>query len=90
MGNEPLVERLREQGVGAARERSLGVSGQCTRDAALLYTLLLLLFSGKDGKNSKVSNIYMCVYMYRYILNSAAYGGVAGSAIAVVWGCFWG
>lgn len=61
MGNEPLAERLREQGAGAARERSLGVSGQCTPDAALLYTLLLLLFSGKDGKSSKVSNIYMCV-----------------------------
>lgn len=52
MGNESLAERLREQGTGAAREKSPG---------GLLYTLLLLLFSGKDGKSSKVSNIYVCV-----------------------------
>lgn len=68
MGNEPFAERLREQGMGAARERSRGVRGH-RGDAALLYTLLLLiLFSNVGGKSSVLSKryIYLCIYILIY------------------------
>lgn len=49
-------------------------------DAAVLCMLLLLvLFSGIEGRSSKLSNI--CVYIHWYVLGGAAERGVAGGAM---------
>lgn len=36
-------------------------------DAAVLCMLLLILFPGTDGRSSKLSNSYLCVYTGTYL-----------------------